>query len=283
VLTPLVTPTPAPTPAPTPDPTFTPTPSPSQTPDPTPSIWPTPSESPSAGEGGGDDILPELSTTPDFGSEGPLVCLTVNVGGDSAIRRVTVTGKNISGIIVTAHKIESIASGFPPLPVPVYQNIDVIPARFSLISDIQLEFDIPLESIGDQNITRKEVVLYVFQNGTWIPLPTYATGTKNGRALYRAGSAEFSLFAITINNTPFSQSQKSAFTISPETDIITGDHEEKPIVPALANPPVLPGIPHKSEPEQPAQPVFSGIMVISTTVISAVLIRYWWIRRQNPP
>ena len=90
---------------------------------------------------------------------------------------------------------------------------------------MQLEFEIPLDSNGDQNITRKEVGMYLFQNGTWVALPTYATGIKNGRALYRAGSTEFSLFAITINNTSFSQTQESASTISPESDSLPIEHK----------------------------------------------------------
>jgi PGF-pre-PGF domain-containing protein len=270
VLTLPVTPTPTPSPTPAPDPT--PTPNPTLTPS-IPFV---------AGESGDEfnSVIPTLLVP---GGEGPLVCLTVNVGGDSAIRRVTITGKNISGIIVTGKIIEPTPLGSPKIPIPVYQYVDVTPAHFSVISDIQLEFDIPLESMGDQNISRKEVGLYLFQNGTWIALPTYTTGTKNGRVHYVAGSPEFSLFAITINNKPFSQSQESAFSISPETDTILKEHEGKPGVPAVSNPPVLPGISDTSIPEQPDRPIFSGIIVISTIVISAVLLRYWWIRRQNPP
>ena len=99
---------------------------------------------------------------------------------------------------------------------------------------MQLEFDIPDDSNGDKNITRKDVVMYLFQNGTWIALPTCATGIKNGRVLYRSESPEFSLFAITINNTPFSQSQDPAFAKSPESDTIPKEHNGEsgvPIVP----------------------------------------------------
>jgi PGF-pre-PGF domain-containing protein len=282
---PTISPTPPPTPepTPTPDPTITSSPSPTPTPNPTPSTGPTLSASPYASDGGGDDFLPGLSTTPDPVGEGPLVCLTVNVGGDSALRRVTVTGKNISGIVVTANKIESMPSGFPKIPIPVYQYVEITPAQFSVITDVQLEFDIPLESIGDQNITRKDVGMYVFQNGTWIALPTYATGIKNGRVLYRSEITEFSLFAITINNTPFSQMQESAFTISPESDTNPKEHNGETGVPVFTNLPVPPTIPETSAPENPDQSIFPGIMVISIIVISVVLIRLWWIRRQNPP
>jgi PGF-pre-PGF domain-containing protein len=282
-ISPSPSPSPTPEPTPSPDPTITSSPSATPTPDPTPSTGPTLSVSPDAGDGGGDDILSGLSKTPDPVREGPLTYQTVNVGGDSVIRRVTVTGKNISGIIVTAKKVESIPSGSPKLPIPVYQYIDVKPAQFSVITDVQLEFDIPLDSNGDQNITRRDVGMYLFQNGTWIAIPTYSTGIKNGRAFYRSESPEFSLFAITVNNTPFSQSQESAFTISPESDTKPKEHNGEPGVPVFTDLPVQPTIPDTSEPEHPVQSFFSGIVVISIIVISVVLIRHWWIRRQNPP
>ena len=40
----------------------------------------------------------------------------------------------------------------------------------------------------------------MLNNRTWICLPTYRSGSKNGKVLYRAESPEFSLFAITIQN-----------------------------------------------------------------------------------
>jgi hypothetical protein len=127
------------------------------------------------------------------------------------------------------------------------------------------------------------VELYLFQNGTWIALPTYATGIKNSRVLYRSESPEFSLFAITINNTPFGQTQESEFTIFPESDTLPKADNGGSDVLVFPNLPVQPTTPDTSAPEQPVQSIFSGIMVISIIVISAVLIRLWWIRRQNPP
>jgi hypothetical protein len=127
------------------------------------------------------------------------------------------------------------------------------------------------------------VGLYLFQNGTWVALPTYATGIKNGRVLYRSESPEFSLFAITINNTPFGQTQDSVFTISPESGTIPKEHNGESGVPVFTNLPVKTTTPDTSAPEQPVQSFFSGIMVIITIMISTVLIRHWWIRRQNPP
>jgi hypothetical protein len=72
----------------------------------------------------------------------------------------------------------------------------------------------------------------MLNNRTWICLPTYRSGSKNGKALYRAESPEFSLFAITIQNetckaplesipTVLSDSGKSAGYGSQESNIST--------------------------------------------------------------
>ena len=122
-----------------------------------------------------------------------------------------------------------------------------------------------------------------FKNGTWIALPTSSTGSKNGRALYRAGSPEFSLFAITIRNDPYSPSQESAFTVSPNPETIPGDKTGKPGIPAIPKTPEDPHVPVASERGQEVIPFLAAIAGISVIVTGAVLIRYWWIREQNPP
>jgi len=285
--TPTPEPSPTPDPTPTPEPTSTPdptpTPEPTSTPDPTPTPSPTPSISSGAGEGGGDEIVPGVSPAPDNLGEGPRVCQTVNVGGDSALRRVTVKGENISGIIVTAKKLASPPHGVPGVDIPVYQYVDVSPVHFSVISDVQLEFEIPLESIGNQNITRKEVGLYLFQNGSWVSLPTYATGTKNGRTIFRAESPEFSLFAITIHNEPLSISQESAFRKQPEPDTIPRDKPVKPGVPVFPDLPVQSIVSATPAQGQQFLPVPTGIAIICVVVMGAGFLGFWWIRRRNPP
>jgi PGF-pre-PGF domain-containing protein len=207
----------------------------------------------------------------------------VNVGGDSAIRRVTVTGKNIADIIVTAKKLASRPSGVTPVDIPVYQYIDVVPARYTVISHVQIEFEIPLESTGDHNTTGKAVSLNIFHNGTWVTLPTSATGTRNGMAHYRAESPEFSLFAITIRNNTYRPSQKSVFTKSPDPETIPGDETREPGIPAIPKTPKDPLVPVASASGRAPMPFLAGIAGISVIVTGAVLIRWWWIRGQNPP
>jgi PGF-pre-PGF domain-containing protein len=153
------------------------------------------------GSGSNDDQLPVPSSAPVLQGAGSHVCQTVNVGGNSAISRVSVTGQDICDIIVTARKLPSLPSDVAPPEMPVYQYIDVIPARFTAISLAVVEFDVPLFSITDTPGSLNNVSLCMLNNNrTWICLPTTMTGSKNGNALYRAESQEFSLFAITIQN-----------------------------------------------------------------------------------
>jgi hypothetical protein len=194
-----------------------------------------------------------------------------------------VTGENISGIIVTAKKLASPPHGIHGVDIPVYQYIDVKPVHFSVISNAQLEFDVPLESIGDQNITRKEVSLSMFKNGTWVALPTSSIGSNNGRALYRAESPEFSLFAITIHNEPLSISQESASNKQSEPDTIPDNKPVKPGVPVFPDPPVQSIVSATPTQGQPFLPVPTGIAVICVVVMGAGFLGLWWIRRRNPP
>jgi PGF-pre-PGF domain-containing protein len=229
---PTLTPSPTPTITSSPTPTLTSSPTPTFTSSPTPTLTPSPTPTFTSTEGSGsaDDPLPEPSSTPVPQGAGPLGCQTVNVGGDSAISRVTVSGIDISDIIVTAWKIASQPKGVAPLDRPVYQYIEVIPERYTIISAALIEFDVPLFSIADHPVSMKNVSLCMLKNRTWICLPTYRSGSKNGKEIYRAESPEFSLFAITIQNetgkvplesilTAFPVSEKSAGYESHESNI----------------------------------------------------------------
>jgi hypothetical protein len=102
------------------------------------------------------------------------------------------------------------------MDIPVYQYIDVVPARYSVISAALIEFDVPV-SIADPPDSTTNISLCMFENRTWICLPTGRSGSQNGNALFRAESPEFSLFAISIRNeinrTP-SVSISDAFPVS---------------------------------------------------------------------
>jgi PGF-pre-PGF domain-containing protein len=284
---PTTSPTPAPTVTSSPTPTITSSPTPTVTSSPTPTITsspipsltssPTPTLAPTEGSGSADDPLPAPSSTPVPRGEGPLGCRTVNVGGDSAISRVTVTGRDIADIIVTASKLSSLPSGVTPMDKPVYQYIEVIPARYTVISAALIEFDVPLFSIADHHSSMNNVRLCMLNNRTWVCLPTYISGSKNGKAIYRAESPEFSLFAITIQNETSSEPHEGSILVLSASENLPEYESGKTTVTVIPETPLAP------------TPVASNtgrsftIFVISITgiigvVLGATVFKSWWIR-----
>jgi len=254
-------------------------PTPTLTSSPTPTLTSSMSPTPASEEGSGsaDDPLPAPSSTPVLRGAGPLGCQTVNVGGDSAISRVTVTGQDITDIIITARKLPSLPLGVTPMDMPVYQYIDVIPARYTVISAALIEFDVPLFSITDHHASMNNVSLCMLNNRTWMCLPTYTSGSKNGKALYRAESPEFSLFAITIQNKTSIEPQEGSILVLSASEKLPEYESGKTTVPI---------IPETSL----ASPVASNTgfsfttFVISITgiigvLLGATVLRSWLIRR----
>jgi PGF-pre-PGF domain-containing protein len=200
----------------------------------------------------------------------------VNVGGDSAISRVTVTGRDISEIIVTAWKITSQPTGVASPDRPVYQYIAVVPARYTSISAALIEFDVPLFSIADPTTSMKNVSLCSLNNGTWMCLPTYRSGIINGKVRYRAESRDFSLFAITLQNETLLASRESIPARSP------GAETSAPYIFRESNNSAMPEIPEKTEPpESDRGYVFLSLVSILGMigiVIGGILTRSRWNR-----
>jgi PGF-pre-PGF domain-containing protein len=123
---------------------------------------------------------------------------TVNVGGDSVIQHVTVTGQDVSGVVITAMTLSSLPKDVPPVGAPVYHYIDVTPAHFGTISAAQIDFYVPLTLIEEQHITHDDIELNRFNEGVWTSLITDSLKVQNGQVFYRAESPGFSLMAIVI-------------------------------------------------------------------------------------
>jgi len=163
------------------------------------------------------------------------------------------------------------------MDMPVYQYISIIPARYTVISAALIEFDVPLFSIADHHATLQDVSLCMFKNGTWVNLPTYTTGCKNGRVLYHAGSPEFSIFAITIQNETWIAPHESIPTMSPLSGKRTGYESQESNISAI------PEIPMKIAPGGSNMGFSFMLLIISIMgiigiVIGVILIRSWWVR-----
>jgi PGF-pre-PGF domain-containing protein len=296
--TPLDTPTPLPT---SPDPTlsvtptpeltlsFTPTPSSSPTPEPASSFTPAPSPSvtdvppppvispyPGAISEGGDDVLPAAYQTTVRPSPGPAGYQILNVGGDSAVSRVMVTGRDTAGCIVTARKVTAFPGDIQPPDNPVYQYVNITAALCPFISGMQLEFEVPLSFVKTYQAAIDDVRICQIHNQSWVCLPATTRESKDGFAYYLGDSPEFSLYAIILLNRTNVPPREDSFVVIPDSPVILEDS---------GNP--FPADIPATKPE-PSVPVMSDngfswmTFAISTAgitgvVIGAILIRKWWI------
>jgi len=265
-------------------------------------VAPTPAPTPT--NSGGDSDGPAAPVAP-LGPVAPVVpgrssTSEVNVGGNSAVTQVTITGIGISDVIVTG----TVVSGpglntAPPTPM-VYEYVDITPARYTTISDAMISFTVPITWLTERQLTPPNVVMYHLVEQTWVALPTTLVKVENGVAYYTAASPGFSRFAITgqfniTSATPLATPTPAAplatltptgqtfGDLSPTTSVTktptpTATVTIKPVTSQttaiLAAPQPAPPLP------LPTIAIVAGVVVV--LVAGGFLIRRWWIRRQNP-
>jgi PGF-pre-PGF domain-containing protein len=285
-------PDPAPTQTPTPDPisSFTPTPSASVTPEPTSSLTPEPTSSltpditpspesspfPDALSEGGDDDPPAVYQTTIRSNANPLIFHPVNIGGDSAISRVRVTGQDTEGCIVTARKIAAPPSLVMPPENRVYQYVDITSTGCPFISGMQLEFEVPSSYIKNYQSTADGVRLFQLRNQSWVCLPTITQGSKNGFALFLGNSPEFSIYAIALlNQTNVPAGEDALVVIS--TNPVIAEESGNPVLPVISRTMPNPFTPVVSDYGFSWITLAISIFLITGVVTGVILIRRWWI------
>jgi PKD repeat protein len=208
----------------------------------------------------------------------PSVTTRVNIGGNSAAGSALVTGTGINDLIVTG--TPQAGTNVPLPPGTVYQYIDLVPARFTSITAAAITFTVPAAWLEENGILLGNVVLYHYENGAWVALPTTVVSTANGIVTFTATSPGFSLFAIT--GTPGTPETPGVKTFS---DMVAGSGLA-PDGPSGAQPPVVtqttaaPAPDHGQAPEIPLPLlVITGLFILAG---SGFYVRRFWIRRQNP-
>lgn len=213
----------------------------------------------------------------------------VNVGGNSAVSRVGVTGTGISELIVTGTEQSSPGAGVSPAPGSIYEYISLVPARYTTITGATITFTIPASWLEEHDRSPQDIVMYHYTGTGWTALPTTIGTPIQGQVTCTATSPSFSLYAISAM--PGTRGNITA-AISGAT---IGD-------PATTSPPV-PASPKISSPVTqapavqqtsaapasqpasgfaPATIAIVGVFVLVLLIGSGFLIRRWWIRRQNP-
>jgi PGF-pre-PGF domain-containing protein len=215
----------------------------------------------SGGDSGGDSWTAPAAQTPSTRD--------VTVSGRSAVTRIAVTGTGTSGIIITATVLSAPPAGVPPVPGSVLEYVDLVPRRYTNITGATVTFSVPLAWLEEHRLSPADVVLYHYANATWTALPTTARATADGQVTFTATSPGFSLYAVAgIEKTVVTPTP--AETTSPATPAPTA--EETTAVPAT----------QQASPGLPLAAIAIGAGAVLVLIGGGVLIRRWWIHRQNP-
>jgi PGF-pre-PGF domain-containing protein len=215
--------------------------------------------------------------------------VSVNVGGASAISRVAVTGTGINDVIVTALTRTDLPASITPPATTVYQYMTVSPARYTTISSVMFNFNIPASWLAEKGYTKNDIVMTLWDPDakTWISLPTSIISENQGVITYQAIAPHMSEYAIVYQKGASAQAQANVTAIQTSvplkttTTYMTTTQSIRPTTPT----PTQTAAPAASTPPTGGTPVTTiviavvGIVVI---VVGAFLVHRWWIRKQNP-
>jgi len=197
-----------------------------------------------------------------------------NVGGNSAVSKVTVTGTGLEMLIVTGRVQSSPGAGIPPVPGTPYQYIDLVPARFTEITGANITFTVQVAWLAEHNLTAEEVVMYHYNGTAWEALPTWVVDETGSTVTFTATSPGFSLFAISGVEQP--EEAVTTPTVAATTEPTAAQTTARAVAEQTAAAPAAP------VPDFPLGTVALVGGVILVLIGAGYLIRRWWIRRQNP-
>jgi PGF-pre-PGF domain-containing protein len=233
-----------------------------------------------------DDSLPGITPVPTADPSTVLpMTVTVNIGGNSAAGKTTVTGTKLSGLVVTGTVQPGPGSNQTAPPGIVYQYISLVPAGYTTISSTVINFTVPQSWLEENGIAPAGVVLYHQTADSWEELPTSVLHTKDGRAHFSALSPGFSLFAIA--GTPAAAAP--ATTVVTPAVVSTPAREPGPVRAMVTQAPVVtettaapPAVEAPAGSSGfPVVPALIGICCVGL-LGGGIAARRWWIRRQNP-
>jgi PGF-pre-PGF domain-containing protein len=199
--------------------------------------------------------------------------ITANVGGNTAVNRVEVTGTGHNGLIVTGKVATDPGADIAEAPGTVYQYLDLVPARYTTIDQAVISFTVPLAWLDGHHIPPQNVVLYHLTGTTWTALPTRFVKTEGSLNRFTATSPGFSRFAITGQSSPAAATVQTTAPASQSLGVQAA--AVAPIVSTVAQTPFA----TQTTAVQPAQPTLLPgskspvpVWVPVTAVIGALLI-----------
>ncbi len=241
------------------------------------------------GSDSGGDIPPPIPPNPTTTLTGTTINETVNVGGGSAVNRAEVTGTNLGkNLVVTAFPRNSLPSNIALTQMTVYQYISLVSSTIpGVVDQVILEFSVPQSWLTEHGFTAGDIVMMHYENGQWQELDTRYVSQKSGNVFYRATTPGFSYFAIVYrkDGTDMGAVTPVATTAPTLVAVLKAPVQEAPTTAEITRektPAVPPAPVTQSSGGIPMTTIIVGTTGAIATVISTVLIRRWWIRKQNP-
>ncbi|MDD1700255.1 MAG: PKD domain-containing protein, partial [Methanoregula sp.] len=121
---------------------------------------------------------------------------SVNVGGDTAVSQVTVTGSGLTGLVVTGIILQNPSQTIPPSTGTVYQYIDLIPAQFQTISSAEILFDVPVSWLDEHDYNPDDIFIMSYINNQWQTLPTTLVRVTPDKVFYKVEIPKFAPIVI---------------------------------------------------------------------------------------
>jgi PGF-pre-PGF domain-containing protein len=200
---------------------------------------------------------------------------------------------DLQGVMVSAIQAPvGLTTKIPGNPLAYYLDITIKWVREDAVKEGNIRFSVDDGWLKDQGITPADLVMMRYHDNTWNELPTRMEKYSNGRYYYVATTSGFSYFAVTRKGaaaptptptltslvTITQQIKSESTTIATPRPATPIPVRTKQVITTTTVPPVSPAV----SPEFPIIWIVFGVAGFTGFFISIVVIRRWWIHRQNP-
>jgi PGF-pre-PGF domain-containing protein len=212
---------------------------------------------------------------------------TVNVGGNSPVTQVVVTGTKTSGLVITGTIVTGPGTDSPPAGT-VYEYMDITAAgktESTTITGAIISFSVPVSWLEQNRLAPGDVGMSHLVGKTWVALPTNFIQIQNGRAYYTSETPGFSRFAILAiaNTTPGVTPALSQTPVVPDKGIVPPVQSVSTVIsesPRATTAPVI------TAPPTPGGASGLPLTPIAVVIIVVVLVGaggyYLYVKKQNP-
>jgi hypothetical protein len=189
------------------------------------------------------------------------------------------------------------AAQIPGNPKAYYLDISWYWVRDAEIKDIYITFSVDEGWMKDQKITPENLVMMRYYDNSWHEIPTQITDHNNGRYYYVASASGVSYFAVTYKGALAPQTTMptlaAQITIPQQTltEPLTTEPAQFANLTTVPKTPVktpvkttttVPPVESEESDDIPLLWIMIGVGAFIGCVLIGLLVRRWWIRRQNP-